>query len=251
MWLAEETTTGLPVAVRVVRTEAQEDLLRLMRGLTQRLLHLQSQHVVTYRSCLPAADGACAIITNYVPGEQLATVLANQPGCCLQWRSVSRSVCASGVILGVLKGLAALHSAEPTIMHLGVTPSKILINKQGNAVLTDLCLSYLTGDPACSSPPWNMQSSSAAESRRYMSPELAEGSTEVDARADVWAAGVVLHEMLSGGLLFPQVIVTYTLECTHMSTSTMSSPIPPLSPPEKQLLFPLAPALCSDSPPFH
>jgi hypothetical protein len=41
----------------------------------------------------------------------------------------------------------------------------------------------------------------------YMSPELAEGAVGLDGldeRADVWAAGVVLHEALSGQRLFPQ-----------------------------------------------
>ncbi len=43
---------------------------------------------------------------------------------------------------------------------------------------------------------------------RYISPELAAGAVGLDGldgRADVWAAGVVLQEALSGQRLFPQV----------------------------------------------
>ena len=53
-----------------------------------------------------------------------------------------------------------------------------------------------------------------------MSPELAEGAAGLeglDARADVWAAGVVLHEALSGQRLFPQEPVL--MRATQVSLS--------------------------------
>ncbi len=91
-----------------------------------------------------------------------------------------------------------------------MTPANILV-VGGTAVLTDLRLSALAGGPASlgggPQSPCGDLPGGAAGTGGYMSPELAEGAVGLeglDARADVWAAGVVLHETLSGERLFPQ-----------------------------------------------
>ena len=222
VWLAEETAPGLRgrVAVRVGRPEAAEGpLLREVESLSR----VRSPHVAAYRHCLRAADGVRAVVVEYVPGEPLAAVLAAQPGGRLPWRapsterggaSSSSELSAGGVITGVLRGLAALHTAEPPIVHRGLTPANILVCG-GRAVLTDICLLALAvgpeegpGDDVESLSPGDDEAPRGAEGTGgYMSPELAEGAVGLeglDARADVWAAGVVLHEALSGERLFPQ-----------------------------------------------
>jgi serine/threonine protein kinase len=222
VWLAEETTSGLRgrVAVRVGRPDTPDShLLQEIMSLSR----VRSPHVVAYRHCLRTTNGACAIITEYVAGKPLAMVLADQPGCRLPWRGSEMS--AGGVIMGVLRGLAALHAAEPPIVHRRVTPSNILI-VDGSAVITDLRLSALSGGL---SSPFREMLTGAAGTGRYMSPELAEGAVGLgglDARADVWAAGVVLHEALSGELLFPQASNLFIQGCAHvlicMSICTLS-----------------------------
>jgi hypothetical protein len=123
VWLAEATASGLreQVAVRVGRPETSEGLL--LREITS-LSRVRSPHVAAYRHCLRTADGACAVVTEYLPGKPLAAVLAGRPDGRLPWRppppggsSGGGGVAASGVIMGVLRGLAALHAAEPPIVH--------------------------------------------------------------------------------------------------------------------------------------
>jgi serine/threonine protein kinase len=222
VWLAEETATGMRgrVAVRLGRREAVDGLL--LREIVN-LSRVRSQHVAAYRHCLRTADGACAVVTEYVDGEPLAVILARQQAGRLPWRRLpdpragvsSSEVSAGGVIIGVLRGLAALHTAEPPIVHRGVAPSNILV-AGGRAVLTDLRLSALADGPASLGD--SLPSSygellrGVVGTKGYMSPELAEGAVGLDgldARADVWAAGVVLHEMLSGERLFPQVYILH------------------------------------------
>jgi serine/threonine protein kinase len=232
VWLAEETVSGLRglVAVRIGRPEAPEGLLlREIMGLS----HVRSPHVAAYRHCLRTADGACAVVTEYIAGESLAAVLASRPDGRLPWRpppadpggaEPSGGVGAASVIMGVLIGLAALHTAQPPIVHRRVTPSNIII-VGGTAVITDLRLSALASGPASQAggppAPLGALPGGAAGTSGYMSPELAEGAVGLDgldARADVWAAGVVLHEALSGERLFPQAGAPIPLTRARVST---------------------------------
>ena len=237
VWLAEETVSGLRgrVAVRVALPEAHEGpLLREMVNLSR----VRSPHVAAYRHCVRTGDGAYAVVTEYVDGEPLAAVLASMPGRRLPWRpetarrglergaSTREEVSAGGLIMGVLRGLAALHTAVPQpIVHRGLTPANILVVGD-SAVLTDLRLSALASGPAfpgslvsCGELPRG-----AVGTGGYMSPELAEGCVGLeglDARADLWSAGVVLHEALSGKLLFPQVVTRNTRERAQALARTL------------------------------
>ena len=221
MWLAKEMASGLgeKVAVRVGRPDAPEGpLLREIENLAR--ARVKSPHVAGYRHCVIADNGARAVVFDYIEGEPLSIVIANQPDKRLLWRvptspgaergGSSGEVSASGLILGVLRGLTALHTAEVPIVHGGVTPANILVsNHDGRAVLTDLRRSALAGGPPLSGVQ-TLPLPSAVESGRYLSPEQwhpEEACVEegLDARVDVWAAGVVLHEMLSGQQLFSQV----------------------------------------------
>jgi serine/threonine protein kinase len=218
VWLAEELVSGLRVrvAVRVGGPETTEALL--LREIVS-LSRVRSPHVAAYRNCLRTADGACAVITEYVDGKPLAAVLSCQPNGRLQWHPLSGSsveVSAKGFIMDLLSGLSVLHSVEPPIVHRKVTPANVLV-VGSKVVITDLRLSSLSSCPIsldCDEPyPFGEQlyGSFKLGTGNYMSPELADGTVGwdgLDARADVWAAGVMLHEALSGKQLFPQVAPT-------------------------------------------
>jgi serine/threonine protein kinase len=219
VWLAEETASGLGgrVVVRVGRPDAPAGpLLREIESLAR----VKSAHVASYRHCLLAANGARAVVFEYVEGEQLSKILARHADGRLPWRApplagVERGgsssemsasgVSASGVVMGVLRGLAALHTADAPMVHGGLTPANILV-RNGRAVLTDLRKSALTGVPSSAGDDAG-PSAHAEGTGRYLGPEQvkpeeAVASEGIDARVDVWAAGVVLHEMLTGCPLF-------------------------------------------------
>ncbi|MBK9967898.1 MAG: PD40 domain-containing protein [Holophagales bacterium] len=69
----------------------------------------------------------------------------------------------------------------------------------------------------------------------YMSPEQARGAA-VDKRADIWAFGVVLHEMLTGRSLFAADTVSDTLAGVLKSEIDLAK-LPPATPPAVRLLL--------------
>ncbi len=92
-----------------------------------------------------------------------------------------------------LEGLACLH--HHGIVHRDIKPYNLLIDEQGTVKICDFGLSRLRGEPAAASmkhlkvgSPW------------YAPPEQETDPDAVDARADLYAAGVTFYRLLTGSL---------------------------------------------------
>ncbi|MEK7865490.1 MAG: bifunctional serine/threonine-protein kinase/formylglycine-generating enzyme family protein [Planctomycetota bacterium] len=95
-----------------------------------------------------------------------------------------------GIARGFLGALAYAHSKG--VLHLDVKPENILLGKDGQVKLADFGLARAMGAEG-------MRTMMAgAGTPYYMSPEQLKGEGGLDARADVFAAGAVLYEMLVG-----------------------------------------------------
>ncbi|WNG37427.1 protein kinase [Archangium violaceum] len=101
-----------------------------------------------------------------------------------------------GIMRGVARGLA--HAHERHIVHRDLKPSNVFLTRQGTVKLIDFGLAHLLGSgshvpylPTAGTPP-------------YMAPEQWRGEPQ-DARTDLWAAGVMLYELLTGELPYPSV----------------------------------------------
>ncbi|MGZ9234738.1 MAG: protein kinase domain-containing protein, partial [Anaerolineales bacterium] len=94
-------------------------------------------------------------------------------------------------ILGALApGLDEAHSKG--IVHRDIKPSNILFDKRGNPYISDFGIAKLSQAQA-----GNVTGSAIIGTPAYMAPEQAQG-TEVDGRADIYALGIILFEMLTG-----------------------------------------------------
>lgn len=115
------------------------------------------------------------------------------------------------VVREVLAALDFAHRATDEegrprgIVHRDVSPSNVLISFEGEVKLCDFGIAKALGMPAvASAEPGSSgeagsgKRSSIAGKAAYMSPEHARGE-ELDARADVFSAGIVLHELCAGG----------------------------------------------------
>jgi predicted Ser/Thr protein kinase len=125
------------------------------------------------------ADGMPFISMEYVDGEDLSTLLL-RIGRLPAERAVeiARRICA---------GLAAAHAKG--VIHRDLKPQNIMMNRRGEIMIMDFGLAAIADQL------------SGAEARNgtpaYMSPEQLKG-TEVTARSDIYALGLVLFELFTG-----------------------------------------------------
>src|SRR5512141_236066 len=97
---------------------------------------------------------------------------------------------AARILGAIAPGLDEAQSKG--IVHRDIKPSNILFDKKGNPYISDFGIAKLSQAQS-----GNVTGSAIIGTPAYMSPEQAQG-TEIDGRADIYALGIILFEMLTG-----------------------------------------------------
>ena len=121
----------------------------------------------------------------YVDGVDLRTLIARE-GPLAPAR-------ATRIALAVCEGLAAAHAAG--VLHRDLKPANVLVEKGGRVVLTDFGIARALVDEAA------QRTQGTAGTPMYMAPEQLSGG-ELGPRADLYAVGLMLYEMLTAALPF-------------------------------------------------
>ena len=164
---------------------------RLNQREAWRLAQLQHTHIVPVLSVHEYGDH-CAICMPYLGRRTLADVLAEAPA-----EPANNGDRVSGALQLALRLADALdHSHRRGVLHADVKPANILIAEDGQPLLFDFNLAVDTNLPGND----RVQGGTLG----YMAPEQLQcwlgDDVEVDHRADIYALGVVLYQLLTGRL---------------------------------------------------
>jgi non-specific serine/threonine protein kinase len=129
-------------------------------------------------------EGECFISMAYVEGKSIKELLKAKAFSLNEILDIGIQIC---------EGLATAH--EKGIVHRDIKSDNIMLTPRGQVKIMDFGLAKLKGVSKVT------KTGSTLGTVAYMSPEQARGE-EVDARTDIWSLGVVMYEMLTGGLPF-------------------------------------------------
>jgi serine/threonine-protein kinase len=197
VYAGEHVVTGRSVAIKRMARElaVREDARRRFVREAQAVGRLEHPNVVEVLDAgVDDADGVPYVVQSLLRGATLRAYMTRhpQPG----------SVVAIGLVLPILRALAAAHEAG--LVHRDVKPSNVYLAQVadlgGDRVipkLLDFGISKFT-DTNPEEATLLTDTGAAVGTAAYMSPEQASAKRDVDGRADVWAVGVMLYELLAG-----------------------------------------------------
>ena len=207
VYRARDARLNRDVAIKILPDALAADPDRLTRFTreAQVLAALNHQNI----AAIYGIEGSRALVMELVEGEDLSAVIARGP---LTWAD------ALPIARQIADALETAHEAG--IIHRDLKPANIKLRTDGTVKVLDFGLAKaLSPDgPAGSADGMNSPTITARATQlgtvlgtaAYMSPEQARGKA-VDRRADIWAFGVVLYEMLAGQRAFEGDDVSITL----------------------------------------
>jgi eukaryotic-like serine/threonine-protein kinase len=217
VYRARDSRLHRDVAIKILPESLAADPDRLARfereaQLLASLNHPHVAHIHGIEESQPTAAGPSgavrALVMELVDGPTLVDRIAQGALPLDEALEIARQIA---------DGLDAAH--ERGVIHRDLKPANIRLTTDGQAKILDFGLAKAlesssaadaANSPTMTSPAMMTRAGIILGTAAYMSPEQARGRA-VDKRADVWAFGCVLYEMLSGHALFGGESVTETL----------------------------------------
>ncbi|CAN5724929.1 hypothetical protein BH18ACI5_BH18ACI5_15080 [soil metagenome] len=201
VYRARDSQLNREVAIKVLPQLFAADAERLARFTreAQTLAALNHPNIAQIYGLEGTGSGTRALVMELVEGEDLSVLIARGPVPVADVLSIARQIA---------EALEAAHAQG--IIHRDLKPANVKVRADGTVKVLDFGLAKAM-DPAGTSSADAMKSPTltAAATQMgmiigtaaYMAPEQAKGKV-VDKRADIWAFGVVLYEMVTGKRLF-------------------------------------------------
>jgi eukaryotic-like serine/threonine-protein kinase len=235
VYRARDTRLGRDVALKVLPeafAQHAERMARFQRE-AQVLASLNHPNIASIYG-LEESGGVHALVMELVEGptlEDRIRVAQGQPSGPVTLRGEEPPRRKAGVALPIEESLhiakqiaEALEAAhEKNITHRDLKPANVKVTPEGAVKVLDFGLAKLADDGAAPGDPFSSPTIAAATTQAgmimgtaaYMAPEQAKGKP-VDRRADVWAFGCVLYEMLTGNQAFEGETVSEVLAAVIM-----------------------------------
>jgi len=238
VYRARDPKLGRDVALKILPEAFANDPARLMRfeREARTLASLNHPHIAQVYG-IEDSGTTRALVMELVAGDDLSARIARGPIPLDEALPLARQIA---------EALEAAHEAG--IIHRDLKPANIKVRDDGTVKVLDFGLAKALdgageaggagragGDsPTVTSPAMTMRGAILGTAA-YMAPEQAKGKP-VDKRADIWAFGCVLYEMLTGKRAFEGDDITDTIVAV-MSKEPGWSRLPPATPPAVALLL--------------
>jgi serine/threonine protein kinase len=183
VYLAEDVRLGRRVALKALPPEvASNTELRQRLRREARAAATISHPAVATVYALEEIDDHLIVISEYVDGQTLRASIAGGPMAPERVR---------GVVIQIARGLCAAHDAG--VVHRDLKPENVLLTAAGDVKVVDFGIAHVEGPEATRLT----RAGAMLGTPAYMSPEQLLGAP-VDGRADIYAFGVLLNELLTG-----------------------------------------------------
>ena len=207
VWQATDTTLNRQVALKILPDAFADDPDRLARFQreAQVLASLNHPNIAQIHG-IEESDGTRALVLELVDGPTLADRIKQGPIPVDEALPIAKQIA---------EALEAAHEAG--VIHRDLKPANIKVTTDGTVKVLDFGLAKAL-DPSPAAAPDQSPTLTAAATQMgvimgtaaYMSPEQAKGQV-ADQRADLWAFGVVLLEMITGEQPFAGPTVSESL----------------------------------------
>jgi eukaryotic-like serine/threonine-protein kinase len=211
VYRARDPRMGREVAIKISAEQFSERFAREVHAIAS----LNHPNV-----CILHDVGPDYLVMELVEGPTLAERIADGPIPLEEALPIARQICDA---------LEAAH--EKGIVHRDLKPGNIKLRPDGTVKVLDFGLAKVGGTPTASSdesPTLSMQATQAGVvlgTAAYMAPEQARGKP-IDKRADIWAFGIVFHEMLTGRRMFQGEDLTDTIAAVVREKADVSDAPP-------------------------
>ena len=186
VWLAQDRQLGINVAVKVYIAldsrgvqEFKEEFVT-----TFGLSHPHLLHAYYYDIC----DDRPYLVMPYCPGS------------CVDYMGKIDEMTLWHFIHDVASGLEFLH--HQNIVHRDIKPDNILIDNEGNFLITDFGVSVKFRSTLRNNSSFGSKTRTSGGSIPYMAPELFGEDAEAVNASDIWALGVTMYELINNDLPF-------------------------------------------------
>lgn len=220
--VAVDKRLGRTVAVKIMRSDLANDeiFLSRFRREAHAIAQMNNPNIVNIydsgEESVIAENGLEErlpyLVMEYIKGKTLRDIL--KMNGALSQRD------AEQVMLGVLNALEYSHRMG--IIHRDIKPGNIMISEQGMVKVMDFGIARALDDSATTMT----QSQGVVGTAQYLSPEQAR-SEQVDMRSDLYSAGCVLYEMLTGR---PPFIGDSAVAIAYQHVSEVATPLSTLVP---------------------
>ena len=192
VYLAVQPHIGSRVAIKILSPQSARSPELLERFFAEgRAVNLiRHENIVSVIDMAQLEDGRPLIVMEYIDGQTLGALVR------------AGRVPLGGLVRVFGDVLSALHAAHAIgIVHRDVKPDNVLVTAKGNAKVLDFGIAKLAPQHAHDLSP-RTRTGALLGTPSYMAPEQISGAKGIDARTDVYAAGVMLFEAVTGKLPF-------------------------------------------------